>query len=1194
MQTFSEIQDTTMKSNLLALQDYAVLKKLAAALWQQDGTDHGAAIMVGAGFSRCAATTGDIESRLPLWNDFSKILKIELGSGSDDPLRLAEEYCAYFGKQSLHDLIKREINDVAWMPGDLHKYLLELPWSEVLTTNWDTLLERASEEVHQPIYNVVAKQEDLSSARSPRIVKLHGTVNISEDLTFTQEDYRRYPQCQAAFVNFARQVFIENELCLLGFSGDDPNFLQWSGWVRDQLASHSRRIYLVGALNLNAAKRKYLESINVAPIDLADLVSDIDDQDAKHFKAASIFVDVLKSLKPTPVWQWKPTELLDNKRTIEDFERSVKDPVYAAKILEQQIPTLESDRKSYPGWLVCPSIQRWMLQTQISGPHPTLKNLAEMRGDSKVKLLYEIAWRQSITHEATDLWLAKEMFQICDPENPCALTKKQQLEVALLLLKSSRWFADDEYRSIGESVSSILEKGLRHWADSANEIAYHRAIVARDNLDYVALEYNTNKISTREAIWKLRKASLLSEMGHFKSGEILVAEAYRELLKQHRQDQSSIYVFSRLAWAHWIMRGIDMSKPHEFKPFPTNYKDQECSPWDHIEFIQEKISKTLEKQRERQNILPSFEPGRYTDNANTVTFGGEIHPLLFLVGITTVVGIPLRWGQVNFLANQAAKLAELEEVEGLQRFSLAIRSANSDDSDVIKKLFSRTQVACLSNTDVEFLFKQSTAAITYWSDIKVTSADQDRVYLLERLRVFIEVLARMSVRLTPENAKQAFLLASSLGKDTQVRHFWIFSALAHLIEFSLKSVPEKEQSELLLEALSFPLPSEVGTDQHHQWPNPVIAYTGDRRQDAALNLRIDEIITSLVPGSSRNASALLRLLPLVKSNFLTIAESEKVSEKIWGVNPEYNEVPETGLYAHVLIELPSFDSAKVRSLVRRYLFRGSKDYPFNQRILTEITNAAIAEDIKEFPSETESIELFNKLLTWKKVEDDDPLKFSKQENRQLSSLIGKTLSRAVIPSFPKSALTEENFEKLHQLYIRLEGSECLPAFVYFAVENNNLALRTEKLIRQSFQMQNANAIAHASWAVLRWRDLESCPIVDRLILKLISLIESNRTIGLSVLLETANEMVDKGYLADPEIELLAEMTPIKFDDADYKNIPPLSRESISVSLIRAACVKLTNNILIKSGINRDELLRIQAEGNIDALPEVRFACSRIS
>lgn len=255
------------------LPDYATLKKLSAALWRQDNAFHGAAVMVGAGFSRSAATTGDINRKLPLWNDLSSTLAKDLdaSSGGSDPLRLAEEYCASFGKQALHDLVKKEINDAAWVPGELHNSLLELPWSEVLTTNWDTLLERASMEVHQPVYSIVSRQEDLSSAHSPRIVKLHGTVNVTEDLVFTQEEYRRYPQRHAAFVNFARQVFIENELCLLGFSGDDPNFLQWAGWVRDQLAMHARRIYLVGALNLTATKRKYLESINVAPIDLGDL-----------------------------------------------------------------------------------------------------------------------------------------------------------------------------------------------------------------------------------------------------------------------------------------------------------------------------------------------------------------------------------------------------------------------------------------------------------------------------------------------------------------------------------------------------------------------------------------------------------------------------------------------------------------------------------------------------------------------------------------------------------------------------------------------------------------------------------------------------------------------------------------------------------------------------------------------------------
>lgn len=205
--------------NIKNISDYAFLEKLASALWQQENTYQGAAIIVGAGFSRCAAISGDPDKKTPLWGDLSKQINQSLKSDASDPLRLAEEYNAYFGKQALHDLLKKEVKDSAWTPGVLHEKLLKFPWSEVLTTNWDTLLERATENIHHPVYSVVEKQENLASTSSPRITKLHGTVNIT-DLIFTQEEYRTYPIKYAAFVNFTRQVFIENELCLLGFSGD--------------------------------------------------------------------------------------------------------------------------------------------------------------------------------------------------------------------------------------------------------------------------------------------------------------------------------------------------------------------------------------------------------------------------------------------------------------------------------------------------------------------------------------------------------------------------------------------------------------------------------------------------------------------------------------------------------------------------------------------------------------------------------------------------------------------------------------------------------------------------------------------------------------------------------------------------------------------------------------------------------------
>lgn len=99
-------KDLTYKE-IVKLPDYPALEKLASALWQQENNYHGAAIMVGAGFSRSAASTGDVSRQLPLWNDLSAMLAAKLSTTSSDPLRLAEEYSAYFGKPALHDLVKK-------------------------------------------------------------------------------------------------------------------------------------------------------------------------------------------------------------------------------------------------------------------------------------------------------------------------------------------------------------------------------------------------------------------------------------------------------------------------------------------------------------------------------------------------------------------------------------------------------------------------------------------------------------------------------------------------------------------------------------------------------------------------------------------------------------------------------------------------------------------------------------------------------------------------------------------------------------------------------------------------------------------------------------------------------------------------------------------------------------------------------
>lgn len=1183
-------QKDATSGNVSELQDYAALKKLAAALWQEESAYHGAAVLVGAGFSRCGGRSGTADARLPLWHDLSRVLASELKTSSgSDPLRLAEEYCAYFGRQALYDLVTKEVNDLSWTPGNLHEMLLELPWSEVLTTNWDTLLERASREVHQPSYSLVSKQQDLSSVRSPRIVKLHGTINVSDDLIFTSEDYRRYPQKYAAFVNFARQVFIENELCLVGFSGDDPNFLQWAGWVRDHLAANSRRIYLAGALNLTAAKRKYLESINVAPIDLGGLVDDYDDQDERHAVATEKFLSALLDLRPKPAWEWGPRSAHRQTLSMAEITSERAEPERYASDIEQQVLILEEDRNSYPGWLICPEAPKWELQNQSVDPYPNPRSLAAMGNDVRARLLYEIAWRQRVTLQATPVWLVNAFLEICDPSQPCVLTKKQQMEVALLVLKNTRWWGADENGDIPQRMVDILHHNKKYWAESDNEVHYHQALVARDSFQFEVLEKLVETIEESDSVWKIRKASLLAELGSYERGERLVAEGYKQLLGQSRAEPSSIYITSRLAYADWLLRGIRALRPGRLQSaFPAKYESANCSPVSHLDTLRRDLLKEIERQEGSKRIEPLFEPGRYKDKSKDLIFNNTLHPLLLMDAISGVGGLPLRWRNCSFMADLAARMAQLDSVDNVQKHALAIRSAGHDQAEVLKTTFSRTAVAGLHPDYVQGLVKQCREAIDYWRVRLASDQTHLRGYAMDRLRVFCEVLARLSVRLLPQEAKRIFRFGVELGSNTQFRHVWLISSLRSLISNAFESVPTSEQSELLLDVLSFPLSRELGLERSEQWPNPVVECPGPRTENFAIDRRIGEIIDAIEPCSPGSADPLLRLLPLLEANFLNEGERDRISSIVWRGEPDV--LPELGLFKYVCLLLPGGDSDRVKSMVRQYLFEASGDQLFNSSRLMDIANAAHAESVAELPSEAQADDYFQRLVTWRKPESDAFAgSLLERENSQLGEDIGKALALSVVPAMGAGSLGEENFSLLESFHSEVGSKEVIAAFSCFAAKDPRFAVRVEALIGRQMREKDGNGPACASHAILCWRKASSGPEVERLVSRLIMQLSVNQSACAAALVWTAHELYKGGYLIDHDVAVLLEAVPVIFEASEYHSVSPTSREAAVVSLVKAACVRLSAEAVARGQDPDGCLRRVLDQAKLDALPEVRFA-----
>ncbi|MEM9274937.1 MAG: SIR2 family protein [Cyanobacteria bacterium P01_F01_bin.143] len=229
--------------------------------------------MVGSGFSCNADKISPTSPDFPLWGTLTEKMKKDLPSDGIpknlDALMLASAYEQIFGRQKLEEFLIKSIPDKQHKPGRLHELLLSLPWSDVFTTNYDTLLERTF--IFDRKYDVIYNPSDIPGRIKPRIIKLHGSFDSYRPFIFTQEDYESYPKKFAPFVNTVQQSIMENAFCLIGFSGDDRNFLKWIEWVRTNLNEYSPPIYLCGLLNISDYQRKILETRKVTTINLSPL-----------------------------------------------------------------------------------------------------------------------------------------------------------------------------------------------------------------------------------------------------------------------------------------------------------------------------------------------------------------------------------------------------------------------------------------------------------------------------------------------------------------------------------------------------------------------------------------------------------------------------------------------------------------------------------------------------------------------------------------------------------------------------------------------------------------------------------------------------------------------------------------------------------------------------------------------------------
>lgn len=623
--------------------DLPHLRQLQRDLWQ--GPTSRAAVMVGSGFSLNAEPLPGARSRFPLWQELARAMFAAWsprGSESDEDrerrlnrmsaLRIASDYEAEFGKRKLELLIREQIPDQEHQPGELHRLLLGLPWADVFTTNYDTLLERT--EVNGRAYQPVTEPKELVTAIAPRIVKLHGTLPLGPFIA-SEEDYRTYPQKWAPFVNCVQQSLLENAFVLIGFSGDDPNFLEWIGWIRDHLGEHHAPIYLVGAFSFENTERALLGRRGVTPIDLAPIVGNDPRVGIEWFLASLLagrefwYGDWPGLGRQSPHVRPGIPEPAGTGGTI---PASI-DLSPGGRLTHEDVVGVRDrwrfERENYPGWIVAPQRTRSTLWQATKNCYVAL--IAASKDwpiEDRIAVLREINWRFEIimapfsSDDAAEF--RRTVDEISDAVRQGKIRPNQNLisawfEIAFALQRDARESYDARaWDDLNTKIDAMADK---HRIDG-DRVQYETALWKMWNLDRPAARHTLSnwQPSPRSPLANLHKASLVAELGDLGEARTILRSALSEVRRSLRIRAGNIELLSIEGWCTYLLARVepvlDWKKYgdvyEEFKERWQELKLYECDPWDYMEYFDTALSANAPKPPKSVERIPGFDPGIVT------------------------------------------------------------------------------------------------------------------------------------------------------------------------------------------------------------------------------------------------------------------------------------------------------------------------------------------------------------------------------------------------------------------------------------------------------------------------------------------------------------------------------------------------------------------------------------------------------
>jgi hypothetical protein len=349
---------------------------------------------------------------------------------------------------------------------------------------------------------------------------------------------------------------------------------------------------------------------------------------------------------------------------------------------------------------------------------------------------------------------------------------------------------------------------------------------------------------------------------------------------------------------------------------------------------------------------------------------------------------------------------------------------------------------------------------------------------------------------------------------------------------------------------------------------------------------------------------------LARAGVLTVGEQEQFGAALWSIrDASIERLPaNTRLLATAFVHTPAPAEIDREALVRAHLFGGNvaeilaEPKPLGSidvgNKLNRLAELSAANGAGLIPTREQAARLFAEITSWaaaveKKLSETntfvDP--FRQQTRERLLSHAASALARLVVPSLAPEDRTEKRANELLAFIKDPSTSTALPALPYFA---HLPVVRPEivRRIRRAIAGRHFEEVAGGAMAIEKWASLfapESAEgLPDQLIEHLISSIETGQSVGLHALLLCARKLLELHWLRVRDAPRLEEVLGDLIVATSYEAIDFESKKAVSISLVRAECVRLAHALKVDgaSGTNAEAWL---TTANSDPLPEVRFA-----